>query len=127
MSTTSRSPAKPRTILPVEPFGRARLRLRDRGTWLGLIVLAALPALAGCGGIARLDCNAIAERARQLSQDRAIRIESIVNARETARSGTEVRCTGDATLADGGTAPLYIRGHEENGDVEVAYQGTPFP
>ena len=37
------------------------------------------------------------------------------------------RCTGDATLADGGTAPLYIRAHEENGHVEVAYQGTPFP
>jgi hypothetical protein len=97
-----------------------------RGTWLGLIVLTVLPALSGCG-IAHLDCNGIAERARRLSQDRSIRIESIANARETARTETEVRCTGDATLADGGTAPLYLRAHEENGHVDVAYQGTPFP
>ena len=103
------------------------MRISGRGTWFGLIMSTALPALTGCGGIARLDCAEIAERARQLSLDRPIRIESVANARETTRTGTDVRCTGDATLADGGTAPLYIRAHEENGHVEVAYQGTPFP
>ena len=98
-----------------------------RGAWLGLIALAGLPALSGCGGIAHLDCDGIAEQAKRLSRDRPIRIESIANARETARTGTEIRCAGDATLADGGTAPLYLRAHEENGNVEVAYQGVPFP
>ena len=97
-----------------------------RGTCLGLIALAGLPALSGCGGIAHLDCDGIAEQAKRLSRDRPIRIESIANARETARTGTEIRCTGDATLADGGTAPLYLRAHEENGNVDVAYQGVPF-
>jgi hypothetical protein len=103
------------------------MRVSGRGFCLGLIGLAALPALSGCGGIAHLSCEGIAERARRLSQDRPIRIERIANARETARTETEIRCTGDATLADGGTAPLYLRAHEENGNVEVAYQGVPFP
>jgi hypothetical protein len=94
--------------------------------WLGLMVIA-VPALAGCGGVGHLDCNAIAERARSISQDRPLKIDSIANARETARTETELRCTGDATLADGGTAPVYIRAHEENGHVDVAYQGVPFP
>jgi hypothetical protein len=103
------------------------MRNSARGIRLGLIALAGLPALSGCGGIAHLDCNGIAEQARRLSQDRPIRIVSIANARETARTETEIRCTGDATLADGGTAPLYMRAHEENGDVAVAYQGVPYP
>lgn len=94
---------------------------------LGLIGLAVLPALAGCGGIAQLDCRQIAASARQLSQARPIRIENIANVRETARTETEVRCTGDATLADGGTAPLYLRAREENGHAVVAYQGVPYP
>jgi hypothetical protein len=93
----------------------------------GLNLLMALPALAGCDGLAHLDCDGAAERARRLSQERPIRIVSIANARETTRSGTDLRCTGDAILADGGTAPVYIRAHEENGHVEVAYQGVPFP
>jgi hypothetical protein len=103
------------------------MRNSGRGLRLGLIALAGLPVLSGCGGIAHLDCEGIAEQAKRLSQDRPIRIASIANARETARTATEIRCTGDATLADGGTAPLYLRAHEENGHVEVAYQGMSFP
>ena len=98
-----------------------------RGRRPGLLVLAVLPALSGCGGIAHLGCDGIAERARQLSQERPIRIASFAEVRETARSETEVRCIGQATLADGGTAPLYLRAHEENGHVQIAYQGVPFP
>ena len=94
---------------------------------IGVTLLIAVPALAGCGGLAHFDCDDAAESARSLSQDRPIRIVSIANARETARSGTDLRCTGDAILADGGTAPVYIRAHEENGHVDVAYQGVPFP
>ena len=54
-------------------------------------------SLSGCGGIARLGCDRIAEEARRMSQERPIKIESIANVHETARSDTEVRCTGDAT------------------------------
>jgi hypothetical protein len=98
-----------------------------RAISLGLIGLAALTALAGCGGIAHLDCDSIAASARQLSQERPIRIESIAGVRETARTKTEVRCTGTATLADGGTAPLYLRARDVNGQIEIAYQGVPYP
>src|SRR5262245_31727301 len=101
--------------------------ISGRGIRLGLIALAAPPALAGCGGIAHLDCDSIAARAREVSEARPIRIESIANLRETARTDKEVRCTGDATLADGGTAPLYLRAREANGQVEIAYQGMPYP
>ena len=103
------------------------MRMFGRAIRLGLIGPAAPFLLSGCGGIAPLDCDAIAASARQLSQDRPIRIASIANVRETSRSEAEVRCTGDATLADGGTAPLYLRAREENGQVAVAYQGVPFP
>jgi hypothetical protein len=103
------------------------MHIAGRRIRLGLALLAGLPALSGCGGIAHLDCEDIAGRARQLSQDRALRIESVANLRETARGANDVRCVGDVTFADGGTAPLYFRAHEENGNVEVAYQGAPFP
>jgi hypothetical protein len=99
------------------------MRISGGRIGLGLIVLAASP-LSGCGGIAQLDCNGVAERAVRMSQERPIRIESIAKVRETARTETELRCTGDATLADGGTAPLYFRASE---DMPVAYQGTPYP
>jgi hypothetical protein len=115
------------SCFPVSAQQGAFMRNCGRGVRLGLIVLAALPALSGCGGIAHLDCEEIAARAARLSQDRPIRIASIANVRETARTETEVRCTGDVTLADGGTTPLYMRGREENGDVAVAYQGVPYP
>lgn len=91
------------------------------------IISIALPWLAGCGGIAHLDCDAAAQRALSLSQDRPIRFVTIANARETTRNETDLRCTGDATLADGGTTPVYIRAHEENGHVDIAYQGVPYP
>ena len=105
----------------------AFMRSHGRCLCLALIGSTALPALAGCGGIARVDCGQIAEGARLVSQQRPIRIQSIANVRETARNEREVRCTGDATLADGGTAPLYLRAYQANGQMEVAYQGTPYP
>ena len=102
--------------------------VHGRRIGLGPLGLALLPfALSGCGGIAGLDCGAVAARARSLSQERPIRIVSIANVRETARTESELRCAGDATLADGGTAPLYFRIRDENGNEVVAYQGTPYP
>lgn len=95
---------------------------------LTLAVLLALPALSGCVRVANLDCNEIADRAKQISQQQPIKIQSIANVRETSRTDSDARCTGEATLADnGGTAPVYLRAYEENGNTIVAYQGTPFP
>ena len=92
------------------------------------IAAAALPALSACApSVASLDCNEIATKAKEISQNEAIKIQTIANVRETSRNEAEARCTGDATLADGGTAPVYLRAYQENGNTMVAYQGTPFP
>ena len=103
------------------------MRISGRGIGLGPLGLALLPALSCCGNMGRPDCGQVAESARRLSEQRPIRITGIANVRETARTETELRCAGDATLADGGTAPLYFRVHIVNGEAEVAYQGTPYP
>ncbi len=90
-----------------------------------LVALAAL--LSGCVNVASLDCNEIAEKAKEISQQQPIKIQSIANVRETSRTDTDARCTGEATLADGGgTQPVYLRAYDENGNTMVAYQGTPF-
>ena len=94
---------------------------------LALVVLAALPALAACTPkVSSLDCAEIANRAKAISQEQPIKIQSIANVHETSRTDTDARCTGDATLADGGTLPVYLRAYEENGNTMVAYQGTPY-
>jgi hypothetical protein len=90
------------------------------------LAFAALPAVSGCTSVASLDCNEIADRARQISQDQPIKMQSIANVSETSRNEHEARCTGDATLVDGGTLPVYMRAYEEDGKPMVAYQGTPF-
>ena len=92
-----------------------------------LVLLAAIPALAGCVRAGAMECSEIAERARVISQGQPVKIQTIANVRETSRTDSDARCTGDATLADGGTAPVYLRAYEENGNTMVAYQGTPFP
>ena len=94
---------------------------------LAAIAVAALPALAACVNVSSLDCNEIANKAKEISQNQPIKIQNITNVREVSRNDAEARCTGDATLADGGTAPVYLRAYEENGNTMVAYQGTPFP
>lgn len=91
-----------------------------------ILLAAALPTLACSERVAGLDCNEIGARAQRLSQERPIRIVRLTDIRETARMPTEARCAGNVTLADGGTAPLYFRAYEENGDTKVAYQGVPF-
>jgi hypothetical protein len=92
-----------------------------------LIALAALPALGGCVNVASLDCDEIANKAKEISQGQPLKIQSIANVRELSRNESDARCVGDATLADGGTAPVYLRAYNEGENVMVAYQGTPFP
>jgi hypothetical protein len=94
---------------------------------VALIALAALPALSGCVNVASLDCNEIAEKAKEISQNQPIKLQSVANVRELSRTDSDARCIGDATLADGGTAPIYLRAYEDGSNVMVAYQGTPFP
>jgi hypothetical protein len=96
-------------------------------TGLAVMALVALPSLSACVNVSSLDCNEIAQKAKEISQNQPIKIQNITNVRETARTAADARCTGDATLADGGTAPVYLRAYEENGNTMVAYQGTPFP
>lgn len=94
----------------------------------GLAAIAAAAALCACTpSVASLDCNEIATKAKEISQNQPIKIQNITNVRETSRNDAEARCTGDAALADGGSGPVYMRAYQEGGNTMVAYQGTPFP
>jgi hypothetical protein len=109
--------------------GRSRggsMRALGLRTGSAAIVLAFAPLLAGCESVAGLDCAAIAERAKALSNDRPLPIRGFANVRETLRNDNEVRCAGDATFADGGTAPLHFRARMDDGAIDVAYQGIPY-
>ena len=91
---------------------------------LGLLAVGVL--LTGCERISSLDCAEIADRAKQISAHQPLPVSSFANVQETRRSDSEVRCSGTATFADGGTAPLHFRARVEDGKIEVAYQGIPF-
>lgn len=88
-------------------------------------MLAATILLAGCGGVANMDCAAIGEHAKGISGSQGTQIRSLANLRETSRSENEARCEGQAELSDGRTATLYLRAYESDGNTMVAYQETP--
>jgi len=93
-----------------------------------VLALAAAPLLAGCTPkVSGLDCAAISEQAKTISQGQTLKIQSVANAHETSRTPTDARCEGTATMSDGSTGTIYLRAYEENGNTMVAYQGTPFP
>ena len=95
---------------------------------LAAIAVAAVPMLSACTpSVASMDCNEIATKAKEISQGQPIKIQNITNVRETSRNDAEARCTGDAVLADGTSAPVFLKAYQENGNTMVAYQGTPFP
>jgi len=89
--------------------------------------LASLALLAGCGSVADWDCNRIAEKSVELSQNQPIRFRTVTNVRETARNENDARCEGTAQLVDGTTGTVYMRAYLEGSNIMVAYQGTPFP
>ena len=92
------------------------------------LALAAAPLLSGCTPkVSGMDCAAIAEQAKTVSQGQTVKIRTVENAHETSRNPTEARCEGNATMSDGSTGAIYLRAYEENGNTMVAYQGTPFP
>jgi hypothetical protein len=86
----------------------------------------ALAALSGCTNVASLDCAEIATEAKRISQNEAIKIQTIADVRETARTENDARCEGNATMSDGSTGTLYLRAYKEGGNTMVAYQGTPY-
>jgi hypothetical protein len=95
---------------------------------LAAIAAAAVPMISACTpSVASLDCEEIATKAKEISQNQPIKIQNITNVRETSRNESEARCTGDAALADGGSGPVYMKAYQEGGNTMVAYQGTPFP
>lgn len=92
------------------------------------LVLAATPLLSACApSVASLDCSEIVTEATKISQNQPVKIQSVADARETARTENDARCEGNATMSDGSTGTIYLRAYEENGNTMVAYQGTPFP
>jgi hypothetical protein len=95
-------------------------------SWRTAAAAAALAAMSGCVNVSSLDCSEIAEQAKRISQNEAVKIQTIADVRETARTGNDARCEGNATMSDGSTGTLYLRAYEENGNTMVAYQGTPY-
>jgi hypothetical protein len=103
------------------------MRLSQLKLGSALLVLAAMPALSACTPkVSGLDCAAIADQAKQLSQGQTVKISSVANVHETSRTDTDARCEGNATLSDGSNQTVYLRAYEENGNTMVAYQPTPF-
>ena len=93
-----------------------------------LLVLAAMPLISACTPkVSGMDCAAIVEEATKISQGQTVKIQTVANAHETARTPTDARCEGNATMSDGSSGIIYLRAYEENGNTMVAYQGTPFP
>ena len=93
-----------------------------------LLVMAAVPFLSACTPkVSGMDCAAIVEEAKKISQGQTVKIQTVENAHETARTPTDARCEGNATMSDGSTGTIFLRAYEENGNTMVAYQGTPFP
>jgi hypothetical protein len=96
----------------------------------GAIAAAAL--LAGCGqpSVASLDCGEIAEEAERIwseAENQPVRVTDIRNSQEVSRNENEARCSGEATLTDNSTAPVYMRAYKmENGSVQVESGGAPF-
>ena len=96
-------------------------------SWKTAAATIALVALSGCTrSVASLDCNAIANEAKRISEQQAVKIQNVENVRETARTENEAKCEGNATMSDGSTGTLYLRAYKEGDNTMVAYQGTPF-
>jgi hypothetical protein len=95
-------------------------------SWRSGAAALAFAALSGCVNVSSLDCSEIANEAKRISQNEAVKIQTLANVRETARADNEAKCEGNATMSDGSTGTLYMRAYQENGNTMVAYQGTPF-
>jgi hypothetical protein len=95
--------------------------------WKSGAAAIAFAALSGCTSVASLDCNEVADEAKRISQNEVVKIQTIADVHETARTENDARCEGNATMSDGSTGTLYLRAYKEGGNTMVAYQGTPFP
>jgi len=89
-------------------------------------VLLAATLMSGCVNVASLDCDDIADQAKQISANQAIQIRNITGSQEVSRGDNDARCTAQAELSDGRTTTLYLRAYDENGNTMVAYQEEAF-
>ena len=92
-----------------------------------LLALAVAPFMSACTPkVSGMDCNAIVDQAKRISEGQPVKISSVANVHETSRTDTDARCEGKATMSDNSTGTIYLRAYEDNGNTVVAYQGTPF-
>jgi len=92
----------------------------------GALGLSAL-LLSGCNSVADWDCQRIAEKSVELSQEQPIKFRTISDVRETSRNENDARCEGQAQLLDGQSGTVYMRAYLDGMNIMVAYQGEPFP
>lgn len=94
---------------------------------LGGLTLATLPLLAACTpSVASLSCDDIANQAKTISQNQAVKLNGITNAHQTTRTETEARCEGNAAWSDGSNSTVYLKAYRDGDNTMVAYQNQPF-
>lgn len=84
--------------------------------------------LAACSpSVSSLDCEEIADQAKQAGEGQAIRPTELRNLREENRTEREARCVGEATWSDNSTSAVYVRAYSvENGSTMVEYRNQPY-
>jgi len=90
------------------------------------VLLAATLLTSGCVNVASLDCDDIADQAKQISANQPIQIRNITGSQEISRGENDARCTAQAELSDGRSTTLYLRAYDDNGNTMVAYQEEAF-
>jgi len=90
--------------------------------------LIAVGLLAACSpSVSSLDCDEIADQAKQAGEGQAVRLSEARNLREEFRSEREARCVGEATWSDQSTSNVYLRAYSvENGSTMVEYRNMPY-
>lgn len=95
----------------------------------GVLIVGISALVFFAGKAANVNCDEIAAEAKRGLEKQDVQVAEITDVVETSQTmgrGTgERRCTGQAKLADGSVAPLYMRAYEEDGNLMVQYSPTP--
>ncbi len=100
-------------------------RLVGLGAAVSAVIAAGL--VAACApSVASMNCDRIAEEAKQISQGQALKITNLTNVREVSRTETEARCQGSATMSNNATTDMYLRAYRHDNGTMVEYSTQPF-
>ena len=88
------------------------MRVSQLKLGFALLVLAAAPFLFGCTPkVSGMDCAAILEHAKEISQGQPVKIQAVANPHETSRT-PPTRARGQCHPQDDSNGTIYIRAYE---------------